>query len=202
MPTLPSIPPLGLTGGEETLVQLLPQLWAARFQPCPCPGSSEEGTSLAVASLALLVQLNLLTIRAQSHPKGSFAPAVAAQAGGAGWRSKALPFSQAQALASPRLGPSAIVGAVKTGLPLARASGPELRLCSSRAAAAAEGESGSRRPGCFHQAAWVRPCAGAGAGSRAQGWRSGALGSLLRAAVGSLLLVQPGVSAACGARWR
>jgi len=48
---------------------------------------------------------------------------VAAQAGGARWRSKALPFSQAQALASPRLGPSAVASAVKTGLPLARASG-------------------------------------------------------------------------------
>lgn len=77
-----------------------------RCKPCCCqPGS---------ASVA-----EPFTIPAQSRPKGSFAPAVVAQAGGAGWRSKALPFSQAQARASPRLGPSAIASAVKTGLPLA-----------------------------------------------------------------------------------
>ena len=75
----------------------------------------------------------------------------------------------------------------------------ELWVCRSCAAATAEEESRSWQPGCFLQAARVQLRARAGAGSRARSWRSGALGSLLRAAVGSLLLVQAGVSAVCGA---
>lgn len=59
MPILPSIPLLGLTRGEDKPVLLLTQLRAAGFQPCPCPGSSKEGASLAVAIPALLVWLNL-----------------------------------------------------------------------------------------------------------------------------------------------
>lgn len=58
MPTFPSIPPLGLARGKDRLVLLLPQLWAGSFQPCPYPGSGEEGTSLAVANPAPLVWLN------------------------------------------------------------------------------------------------------------------------------------------------
>lgn len=74
MPTLPSIPPLGLTHGEERLVLLLPQLWAASFQSCPCLGSSEEGASLAVASLALLVRLNLSPSLRKAARKGVLHP--------------------------------------------------------------------------------------------------------------------------------
>lgn len=74
MPALPSIPPLGLTRGEERPVLLLPQLWAASFQSCPCPGSSEEGANLAVASLALLVWLNLSPSLRKAVRKGVLHP--------------------------------------------------------------------------------------------------------------------------------
>lgn len=118
MPTLPSIP-LAWAGS-----------WGRGTGPAPChsPGqvvpSLAPGRGAARKALALLVRPNRSTTPARSCPKGSFAPAAAARAGGSGWRSKALPFSQAQAPASPRLGPSAIAGAVKTGASLSTNIGP------------------------------------------------------------------------------
>lgn len=88
----------------------LGRLWPRCCQPSSA-GAAEPATSPAPGRL-----------------KGSSAPAAAAWAGGAGWRSKALPFSQAQAPASPRLGPSATASAVKSGLPLVPEPG---RSCGS-----------------------------------------------------------------------
>lgn len=112
MPTLLSLPPLGLAHGEEGLVLLLPQLG---FSPALLQGAVGK----ALASPGSAGAAELATIPAPGRLKGSCAPAAAARAGGAGWRSKSLPFSQAQSLASPRLGPSATAGAVKSRLPLA-----------------------------------------------------------------------------------
>lgn len=175
MPTLPSLFPLGLAPGEEgwscschSWVPALPcsrerlgRLWSRCCQPGSA-GAAEPATSPAPGCL-----------------KGSSVPAVAARAGGAGWRSKALPFSQAQAPASPRLGPSATAGAVKSGLPLARTPGPELWLCGRR----------STDPG----GVWPVHVAGLGLC-----WGPGERGTGVSAAVGSLLLVSPGGSPRVG----
>lgn len=122
----------------------------AGFQPCPAPGSSWEGSGPTVASPALLVRLNLPPSLRQGASKGALRPLRLPGQVGAGWRSKALPFSQAQAPASPRHGPSATAGTVKSRLPLAGAPGLELWLCGR----------GSAGPGGTGTA---RPCGGAGA---------------------------------------
>lgn len=174
MPTLPSLPPLGLAHGEEGPVLLLPQ-------PGSSPALLQGAVGKALAALPGSAGVaEPATIPAPGRLKGSSAPAVAARAGGAGWRSKALPFSQAQAPASPRLGPSATASTVKSGLPVARAPGLELWLCGR----------GSADPGGTGMA---HPCGRAGAvlgpGDR---------GTEVSAVVRSLLLVLPGGSLRAG----
>lgn len=51
MPILPSIPLLVLTRGEDRPVLLLPLLWAAGFQPCPCPTARKALALLLPARL-------------------------------------------------------------------------------------------------------------------------------------------------------
>lgn len=140
----------------------LGRLWPRCCQPSSA-GAAEPATSPAPGRL-----------------KGSSAPAAAARAGGAGWRSKALPFSQAQAPASPRLGPSATASAVKSGLPLVPEPGQELWLCGR----------GSTDPGAGE---WPVRVAGLGLC-----WGPGERGTGVSAAVGSLLLVSPGGSLRAG----
>lgn len=120
----------------------LGRLWPRYCQPGSA-GAAEPATSPAPGRL-----------------KESSAPAAAA--GGAGWRSKTLPFSQAQALASPRLGPSATASVVESGLSLAQTPGLELWLCGR----------GSADHGGTPSMWWGWGCAG--------GRGRGALGSLLR----------------------
>lgn len=105
MRALPSIPLLGLTRGEERPVLLLPQLWAASFQPCRCPGSSEEGTSLAVASPALLVRLNLSPSLHKAAQKGVLHPLWLPRQVGLGGGAKLCLFPRLRLWLPPGLGP-------------------------------------------------------------------------------------------------
>lgn len=104
MPTLRSIPLLGLARGEGRLVVLLSQLWAGSFQPCPYPGSGEEGISLAVANPAPLVWPNHSPSLHKAAQKGVLHPLWLPRQVGLGGGAKLCLFPRLRLWLPPGLG--------------------------------------------------------------------------------------------------
>ncbi|XP_005053974.1 PREDICTED: uncharacterized protein LOC101807786 [Ficedula albicollis] len=169
-PTLPSLPPLGLAHGEEGLVLLPPQ-------PGSSPALPQEAVGKALPSPGSAGAAELATFPAQGASKGALRPLPCP--GRWGWveeQSSAF-FPGSGSGFPPRLGPSAAAG--ETGASLSASAGPGAVALRERA-----------RRSRWHGNSW-----GGGAGVVLG---AGGEGHWVSAAVGSPLLVSPGVLCARG----